>query len=281
MQLDIEAARQAVNRIGQALGLATEETAEGIIRIANEHMAQALRVMSIQRGIDPRQLTLVSFGGAGGLHVCALAEALGMRQALVPIYAGVLSALGMLVAPRARQLSRTINKLCQDMTDNEIKALFDALAEQGRSALLAEGVAAENIEIKPSLDLRYDGQSHYLNVDWQGLAAAGQAFHALHQARYGHALDLPVELVNVRLALQSPVDEIALAHVTTEPARLENIYLYNQDEPVPMYQRAALVVGQMIHGPALVVETVATTFIAQTWSCSLLAEGHLLLERDG
>lgn len=280
MPLDIEAARVAIKRVGQSLGLSTEATAEGIIRIANEHMAQALRVMSIQRGIDPRQLSLVSFGGAGGLHVCALAEALGMTQALVPIHAGVLSALGMLLAPRARQLSRTVNCLCQAISDAAINALFDELIKQGRSALVAEGVQADHIDIRRSLDLRYDGQSYYLNVDWQNIASASEAFHRLHHARYGHDLDLPVELVNVRVALQSPVDQIQLAHVEAEPVAPESINLYGYDDVVIMYRRTAMKVGQRIQGPALIAETVATTFIADGWQCSLLSEGHLLLVKQ-
>lgn len=279
MPLDIQAARAAIDRLGQVLGLSTEQTAEGMIRIANEHMAQALRVMSIQRGIDPRQLTLMSFGGAGGLHVCALAEALGMTQALVPIHAGVLSALGMLVAPRARQLSRTVNRLCRDMTDDVINKLFDELIGQGRSALIAEGVKPESIKIKRSLDLRYDGQSYYLNVDWQDIASASEAFHRLHHARYGHDLDLPVELVNVRVALQSPVEPVQLTHVAGEMLAAEDIELYGYQQTVPMIQRAAIEVNQIIHGPALIIETVATTFIADGWACTLLAEGHLLLEK--
>ena len=279
MPLDIQVARVAIDRLAQPLGLSTAETAEGIIRIANEHMAQALKVMSIQRGIDPRELTLMSFGGAGGLHVCALAEALGMTQALVPIHAGVLSALGMLVAPRARQLSRTINCLCQDITDVAMNDLFDELIEQGRSAMMAEGVQADSIEIRRSLDLRYDGQSYYLNVDWQNIESAGAAFHRLHHARYGHDLDLPVELVNVRVALQSPAGPVQLTHVEGDEVEPEDIELFGYQKPVPMYQRSALKVKQNMQGPALIIETVATTFIADGWQCSLLAEGHLLLEK--
>ncbi len=280
MSLDIRAARAAVDRLGRPLGLTTEQTAEGIIRIANEHMAQALRVMSIQRGVDPRELTLMSFGGAGGLHVCALAEALGMTKALVPIHAGVLSALGMLVAPRARQLSRTINKPCAAMADGEIDALFEELIEQGRLALLAEGVEPASIAIRRSLDLRYDGQSYYLNVDWQGLASANAAFHELHHARYGHDLALPVELVNVRVALQSQVETIRLAQVNGGEGEVVAINMLGYDKPVSMYPRVTLMANQRIHGPALITETVATTLIDEGWSGALSAEGHILLERS-
>lgn len=280
MQLDLAAASKAVGQIAAQLGLGIEETAEGIIRIANEHMAQALRVMSIQRGIDPRQLTLVSFGGAGGLHVCALAEALGMQQAMAPMYAGVLSAFGMLVAPRERQLSRTVNTAVATTRDQVVVSLFEELIEQGKSALLAEGVSEASLQIQCSLDLRYQGQSYTLNVAWQDLVITAEAFHELHLSRYGHRLELPVELVNVRVAVQSPATEPDVQYEAGEVEPVQNVILHGQSQDVPMYQRLALQPGQTIAGPALVTETVATTFIDKAWLCRVDEMGHLILERD-
>lgn len=161
MQLDIAAAQQAIKPIAENLNLSIEDAALGIISIANEHMAHALRVMSVQRGIDPAELSLVSFGGAGGLHVCALADALAMKRAMVPRYAGVLSALGMLVAPRARQLSKTFTHLLNVLTDNEIEQHFSTLKQQGVFALRDEGVNEEDIISEYSLDCRYLGQSYF------------------------------------------------------------------------------------------------------------------------
>src|SRR5690606_13293302 len=112
--------------------------------------------------IDPRQLTLVSFGGAGGLHVCALAEALGMRQAMVPVHAGVLSALGMLTAPRGRQLSRTHRGLLAELSEADIEAQLAGLRSEGERSLQQEGVAAKDLHALPQLDLRYLGQSYTL-----------------------------------------------------------------------------------------------------------------------
>ena len=124
MSLDVEAAAVAVKTIAKRLQLGLEEAAHGIIALANEHMAQALRVISVQRGIDPRSYMLVSFGGAGGLHVCALADALGLSRALVPVHAGVLSALGMLAAPRSRQLSRTLTGLLAEFSEEAVMQSF-------------------------------------------------------------------------------------------------------------------------------------------------------------
>jgi N-methylhydantoinase A len=209
MTLDIDAAQHAIRKLAEALALSIEDAALGIIQLANEHMAQALRVMSIQRGIDPRELTLMSFGGAGGLHVCALAEALDMKQAIVPVHAGVLSALGMLVAPRTRQLSQTIGRAFSNCDEKELQAFFEPLVEQGKKALIAEGVTKDAIQIDYSIDVRYLGQAYYLNLPWTQLADAVESplllatthFHDLHELRYGHAMDVELELVNIRVAL--------------------------------------------------------------------------------
>jgi N-methylhydantoinase A len=282
MVLDVNAARAAVARLAQPLGRSVEEAAAGIVAVANEHMARALRVMSVQRGVDPRQLTLVSFGGAGGLHVCALAEALGMRRALVPVHAGVLSALGMLVAPRARHLSRTVARPWAQVDAAWLAAQLDLLAEEGRAALEAEGVAAAALETLPSVDLRYAGQSYAINLPWQGLEETAAAFHARHEALYGHRLEQGLELVTVRLKIQGPEPGLALASPPPPATEAENVEaeLFGISRQVPVLQRAQLQAGEVLRGPALITETVATTFLAPGWHCRLATGGSLLLLRD-
>lgn len=282
MRLDAQAAHAALSRLGEALGLCAEEAAAGIVRLANEHMVRALRVMSVQRGVDPRMLTLVSFGGAGGLHVCALAESLGMRQALVPVHAGVLSALGMLTAPRGRQLSRTVTGLLSDMDAGALEQHYTELARDGEQALVAEGVAAETLQARRSLDLRYRGQSYTLNIPWRDGADAIEAFHLAHQARFGHRLALPVELVNVRLVLMAPA--LALRLQATPHMAAEAVgrsALYGIGEEAAVWQRETLAAGQVIDGPALITERVSTTYLAPGWRCRVDAVGNLVLDYRG
>jgi N-methylhydantoinase A len=244
-------------------------------------MAQALRVMSVQRGIDPRALTLVSFGGAGGLHVCALAEALDMREALVPVHAGVLSALGMLVAPRSRQLSQTINQLLQRCDAQSLETLYAPLIEEGQRELLAEGVAPDGLQVVRSVDVRYQGQSYYLNVAWQDVAQTARAFHALHEQRYGHALDNPLEIVNVRVALFSEADKPVLrATDAAQVSSAQTISLYGIDVPAQLWQREHIAVAETLTGPALITETISTTYLAPGWQASKDAYGNLLLTRQ-
>ena len=190
-----------------------------MLAVANEHMAQALRVISVQRGEDPSDYVLMSFGGAGGLHVCALAVALGMRRALVPVNAGVLSALGMLVAPPSRQLSHTLTGELSGFAEADIERQLQALAAAGRAELAREGVAPGQVTAQFTLDLRYPGQSHTLNLAWAGCAATAAAFHALHEQRYGHRMDLPVELVNLRCGLQGAPADIRLPPIEEKVSR--------------------------------------------------------------
>ena len=280
MALDLEAAHAAVGRLAAALGITTERAASGIIRLADEHMAEALRVISVRRGLDPRDYTLVSFGGAGGLHVCALADILGMRQALVPAHAGVLSALGMLVAPPGRELSRALTRGFEDLDQALVEAELEALAARGTAELEAEGTAA--VHRRDTLDLRYRGQSYTLNVPWEGaLPRAAGAFDRLHRQRYGHRLDLPIELVNVRVGLKADrVPPRLPPHVPrTGRGPVARVAMAAGCEPVPVYPRDHLTVHSRLAGPAIVIDPMATTWVAGHWSASVDDGGNLVLER--
>ncbi len=282
MSLDAAAAEQAVASVAEQLNIGLYEAAEGIIRIANEHMARALRVISVQRGVDPRQMTLACFGGAGGLHVCALAEALGMKQAMVPIHGGVLSALGMLTAPRGRQLSRTYQGLLHEIAPTVIEQELNVLSDEGSASLAQEGVEANSVTRSPSLDLRYKGQSYTLNVVWTGdIDAAAEAFHLAHQERYGHRLELPVELVNLRVRLRGPTPELPINQLAETEKTIvpDHAMLHGIDAPVELYRRDALMMGDVIDGPALITEQVSTTFIAPGWRAMVDPVGNLMLER--
>ncbi len=280
MTLDPAAAEAAMGRLAEGMGCSTEAAALGIVQVANEHMTRALRVISVQRGVDPRGYTLCSFGGAGGLHVCALAEALNMRQAMVPVQAGVLSALGMLATRPGRQLSRTWLGSLANLDEAELEARFAALEQAGRRSLEEEGIAAGAITAVRSLDLRYLGQSYTLNLAWLGTQQTLAAFGELHQARYGHTLDVAVELVNLRVGLRGEAESLALERLAPREAAGPAAWVQVQgaQAPVPRWERDRLVPGQCLEGPALITETVATTWLAPGWRCEVDAFGNLLLQ---
>ncbi|MGB5405583.1 MAG: hydantoinase/oxoprolinase family protein, partial [Thiogranum sp.] len=282
MPLDPAAGRLAVGQLAGQMGLSLQQTAQGVIDLANEHMAQALRVISVQRGIDPASYTLTAFGGAGGLHVCALAEALDMKHALVPIHAGVLSALGMLAAPRGRQLSHTLCGLLKDQHAAQLAERFQALVVQGRSELLDEGIDVDAITTEFSLDLRYFGQSYTLNIPFHGLKQAAADFNRLHQQRFGHMLDSDVELVNLRVALSASGSDLSLQSgdhkaVSSEP--IEQAVMAGFERPVPVWRRDDLGCEAAYPGPLLVIDAVATSYVAAGWTASRHRSGCLFLDR--
>ncbi|MCA1798212.1 MAG: hydantoinase/oxoprolinase family protein [Xanthomonadaceae bacterium] len=243
-----------LHTIGAGGGSIAWRDAGGALQVGPQSagaMAQALRVISVERGEDPRDFVLFPFGGAGGLHVCALAEKLGIRRALFPANAGVLSALGMLAAPRARNLSRTLPGALADVDRTMVAQAFDALSAQGRDDLAAEGVAPKAVTVVHSADLRYCGQSYTLEVPWSDEAAA--AFEALHETRYGHALPLPVELVNLRVRVEAPAEQPRLPTVGGA--------------------------GEKRRGPQAVVTADATLWIAEGWEAERDALGNWMLQR--
>lgn len=280
MTLDLDAARRALQPIADRLGLSLADTAQGILSIANEHMARALRVISVQRGHDVRQFRLCSFGGAGGLHVCALADALGMDKALVPVHGGVLSAFGMVVAPAERQASRALGGLLREQAARSHAAL-ETLNGEAITAL-GQGTGPA-ITLRPSLDLRYRGQRYFLNIPWQGDSQqAEDDFHAAHAARFGHQLPMAVEVVNARVQAQIAGEPVALPEWPAEPDAkpAQRCQLEGLGE-VLLYRREDLAQGQVVKGPALVVEAVSTLLIETGWQATPDRHGHLLLDRIG
>ena len=277
MQLDMSRAKQVIQQLADKMDISLHQAAQGIVDIANEHMARALRVISVQKGYDPAEFTLVSFGGAGGMHVCALAEKLQMNSALVPVNAGVLSALGMLATRPGRQLSHTMIVLLKDVQKQQLLDAFEALSLKGRNALLAEGIPEKDLQAFFSLDLRYQGQSNALNIKWTKLEDCEQAFHHLHEKRYGHRLQIPVELVNIRVNVVGKKPGFKLQQ------QMSNKSGFQHDQftrGVPIYAREQLGVSNGIEGPAIIVEPVATTWVAHGWHCQMDKTGNLLLKRS-
>ena len=279
MTLDMSACEAAIKRLSVELNCSPKLAAEGVIELANEHMARALRVISIQRGIDPSPYALMTFGGAGSLHVCALADALQIDTAIVPIHSGVLSAFGMLVAPKSRELSKSLLGALAKIPVAMIKASLAGMKQQGTQELMGEGVAESNINTGYLVDLRYLGQSYTLRVPWINKQQAIDAFHQQHKKRYGHALDLSVELVNLRVSLTAKLPVPAMVGLPARDGGSIGECSGLEDKGLAIYQREELRAGDVIAGEALIVETVATTYLAQGWQCMVDALGNLILTR--
>ena len=276
--LHADRARAALETIAAPLRMSSEEAAEGVVAIANAHMAQALRVISLERGHDPRRFALACFGGAGGLHVCALAEALEIPQIIVPAHAGVFSALGMLVADASRALIKTVNRGIDEMTGAQIAAEFDALADIGTAGVdAATTPRPATSSQRRSADLRYRGQSFTLTVDWTD----ARRFRARVSRNARNALWPFVGASDrtrqhpLRYELRAPARR-RYHHCRNaarrQPRQLGQTARYAD---VVLFERAELCAGQQIEGPALIVETMTTTFIDAGWRATVDTWGHL------
>jgi N-methylhydantoinase A len=248
IRLDPDAAWAAVGRLAGELGMGLEECAEGILAVAVQEMVRALRLVSVERGEDPREAALIAFGGAGPLHACAVADELGVRRVVAPPAAGVLAALGLVMAGERRDYVQTVLARVDAGED-----LADLLAPLARRADRELPGAAQ----RAAADCRYLGQSHALTVDWDPAAPQGalaEAFHAAHAARYGDAEPgRAVEAVSLRLAAERPGTDPDLPEQDLGPARA---------------------------GPAVIPMDGATCWVAEGWSARADPIGGLLLERD-
>jgi|FLOH01.1.fsa_nt_gi N-methylhydantoinase A len=293
MQLDTTAAVRALQPLADQLQISVTDLALGIIRIANESMIQALRIISIQQGHDPRDFQLMSFGGAGGLHICDLADALDVREAIVPLNSGVLSALGMLAAQPGREVVKTHQGILDELDDSALTARLDALLTIAQQELKDEGIV--NTQHQYHLDLRYLGQTFSIAVAYRTIAAAIADFHAMHLRLYGHALDKAVELVNLRVhveAVRQPFRLPPTTQTSTEKNGHSNLIdgdnvcgdvfgdLVGEVDPVPIYQRDMLAATCLLTGPALITEDHTTVFLKSGWRASKDELGNLKLTRS-
>jgi N-methylhydantoinase A len=277
LQLDAERTRYWTERVSAPLGL-VENFALGTVSLAEAAMEKAIRVISIERGYDPREFTLLSFGGAGPLHACALARSLAIPRVLVPPMPGALSALGILLADHVRDFSKTVMVAFDEAV---LEEHFLELEEQGRIAIGREGLAGR---MSRSIDMRYAGQGYEVNVPAGG--AVPERFHGLHRKRYGYADEARViEVVNLRARFTVEAEPWEFPTQELRPgdgkqARIKMARIYFGEEPVetPVYARDLLVAGDRFRGPAIVTEYSATTVLSPLDSVFVDEHGNLVIE---
>ncbi|MEW6073105.1 MAG: hydantoinase/oxoprolinase family protein [Planctomycetota bacterium] len=283
LPLDTAAVARAFSALGRRLGVEPAAAARGILEVARAAMGRAIGVMTMQRGQDPARLTLVAFGGAGGLHGAALAATMGMPGALIPRHPGALSARGMTSAEAARDHTQTVLAPLVDWPRTRRRQVLDALAERGRAELVADGHAAGSLASERSLDLRYAGQSFELQVPEGPDPAA--AFHAAHAALYGWRLEeREIELVCLRARTVAPTPAPVLPRVRPRPfdpsaVRGHRLAVFDRPRRAPVIDRELLRPGHSFPGPALVEEYSGTTLVPPSWRARVTAGGHLRLDR--
>ena len=284
MPLYPERARTALATLAGSFG-SLEEAAAAVLRVANSNMERAIRVVSVERGHDPRDFTLVAFGGAGPLHACALAELLRIPRVLVPPFPGVLSALGMVAAPITRDSFASWLRVLTDgaETAGQLRDAVTALRRQATAELSAEGLPVSRLRFEPSLAMRYVGQSYELLIPAPATTPAGilADFHAAHSRRFGHADEgRPVEAVTLRLRTVLPGARLDLSAppAAAGPARIGAIEVFfDRRRRTALYERERLRPGHRLRGPAIVTQMDTTTVIPPGWQGDVDAGGNMIL----
>jgi N-methylhydantoinase A len=275
VELDVDAAERALAKLGDVLELSAIETAAGIARVASAEMARAVRVMTVERGIDPRDLALLAFGGAGPLHAAAIADELDMRRVVVPRASGVLSALGMLVSERRRDLVESVLLTGSDLTRDNVAAVVERLGARGRDEL-----GEPDAETRAGYDLRYSGQAFELTVDHDAAPDPDDlraAFDRAHDDRYGYVDDdAALELVTVRVAVALPGADIPRGERGDHEDAGTRRAVFDGEEHEAAIHRGA---PDRVEGPAIVELPEATLVVPPGWSGGATDDGTVVIER--
>ncbi|HEU4562869.1 MAG TPA: hydantoinase B/oxoprolinase family protein [Longimicrobium sp.] len=286
--LSADAADALLREVRERTGEETSREAllAGLIEIADERMADAIRTISLRRGYDPAGYALVAFGGAGGQHACGVAERLGIATVVVPPDAGLLSALGIGHAPLERFAERQVLRPLAEVSA-DVGAWFTELGNQALEAVAREGVERGSISVRRRIaSLRYAGQESSLEVEWAPGGDLRRGFEERYAAVYGHRpADRPIELESMRAVASTPPAEISTAG---RPERFpaptngsRRVWVRGGWRKVPCYTRENLKHGASFTGPAVVTEAHAATYVAEGWDAEVDGAGALVLERGG
>ncbi len=291
--LRLDLARQTIQQhVADPLGLSLEAAAEGIVRIVNANMLKGIRIVSVERGYDPREFTVVAFGGGGPVHAAELARELRARSVMVPVAPGITSAIGLLMADFRHDYSRTFLQTTDALDFEELNKAFDALGSQATAQLLADRVPAKDILLLRSLEMRYRGQGHNLEVtvpagklDQPSLRIINEAFHRQHQTAYGYGQpEEMTEFVSLRLAgigrLPKPHQRrIESNGQDPSPALVSQrqVYFDGHWRKTPVYGRDLLRANHLLEGPAIVEQLDSTTVILPGQKAEIDAQGNILI----
>ena len=291
MELDRTAAGEALEAVAGALGMDRHGLAAGMIAVADSTMANAIREITVMRGIDPRDFILVAFGGAGPLHATSLADELDLDIVVVPVNPGVLSAYGMLQTDTRHDAVQSFYVRVADLTEEALDAALADLEERARLMVKEDGFDDQAIRLEPSADLRYSGQEYTVTLPLHtgdGLQALidgiTDQFAEAHEVRYGHSNPgEAVEFVNLRMAafggMTRPRPRALPTRDMPSPVDTEQTWFGDTWFDTPVYQRSELPAGARIAGPAIVLEDACTTLVPPSWTTKVSGHGHLVLNR--
>jgi N-methylhydantoinase A/oxoprolinase/acetone carboxylase beta subunit len=294
MALDLAGAREAIReRIAEPLGVDADAAAAGILRLTDTRLAAAIRVSLFEKGLDPRDFTLVSFGGAGSVHACAVADELAIGRIVFPVDASTFSARGILDADIEHAFARSSVRGLDMAALPWLRAAADAMRGEAGERLAADGIDAADQVLRLSVDLRYRGQAFELNVPWldaaidsDGLEAVARRFHEEHERRFSYANPAdPVELVTLRIEASGRLVRPAAADAEPAsaggPSGIRRVYVADRWEEVPVWRREAIGGATAVAGPAILEEEFTTVLVGPGWTLRLGPAGHLIAVREG
>lgn len=291
MKIYPEKSQKALERIARKIGKSLTETALGVIEIANASMEKAIRVISVERGYDPRNFALISFGGAGGLHAVEMAEHLRIPKVIVPRFAGVLSALGLLMAKSIKDYSRSFLKLAQSTDPEELEKIYKEMEKQAIQEMAEDGFSPDDVLLERQLDLRYLGQSYELTIPFRTGSFHNynyiNDFHRQHRRLFSYYHQhRPVEIVNLRVRAIARSKKVKLKPFEAQPEVPRKAYLkkqwlfYRKDRyQADVYNRSELLAGNLISGPALIVDGESTTFLPPGYQALVDNYLNLIIEK--
>ena len=290
MKIFPENAEKVYTKLGSRLGINEYEAAVSVIRISNSMMGKILRIVSVERGYDPRDFSLVAFGGAGPMHVCALAEELEINRIILPRNPGMFSALGLLTADLFHDYSNPVLSGTDDVDPDAVEELFSRMEEQGRAILELEGVPESGHKFLRTLDMRYKGQGFELNVETRGRFTGNSVndaligFHGKHMEVYGYMDEgEPVEIVNAKLRAIGLLETPGLVdngnNGKSEPRETRKVYFESLGDwsDTGVYDRNSL--GDEVEGPAIVEQYDSTTVVYPDWTLRQDGKGIMTLRR--
>jgi N-methylhydantoinase A/oxoprolinase/acetone carboxylase beta subunit len=287
MRLDVDASTRVIDALAERLGLSREAAAQGVLTLLDANMANAIRGMTVERGLDPRQYSLVAFGGAGPLHAIEVAALLEMREVIVPPHPGLCSAFGLLASDLRYDGIATEFMVQGSVDAARVRADLARLDAEVRMQLADDGVAAADVAVERAADLRYVGQGYELRVpvDPDRLDAVWDAFHARHRREYGHDFPgNPIELVAVRvtgIGRTAAPPEPALGPAGDATVGERDVVFGGERRRAAVVERSRLAPGAVVEGPAIVVQTDTTLVVPPGYRAEADAAGNLVVPVGG
>jgi len=294
MKMDVEAARKVMKeKIADPLNLTVEEAAEGILRVVNANMVRGIRVISIEKGHDPRDFALVAFGGAGPVHAVDIAEQLGCSNVIIPPNPGITCAMGMLMADVRHDYVRTLSNRSSEFHLDKLNRIYEELSKEAYKELLTEGFSQGTAEVQGSIDIRYKKQAYEINVPVSSLQVTSsvlleaiESFHQAHEKIYGFSRrDEEIEIINLRVVGIGKIKELKIEGLETAVCDdLKEIdtrlaYFNSRYEETPIYRRADISVQHQVQGPAIIEQLDSTIVIPPHYQAKVDQDGNFIISK--